>query len=163
DNSGLGAFLQNQAMAEDRSRQTIASVLDHSGEYIGNLVAAQFATYLGRPASPGDLANWTDQFRGGITDEMFSSILLGSRGYFARRGRNHTGWPTGAFPDVLNRAPDPGGQALFLAQLQAGQSRASVALQLLTSGEYRRGLIQSYFTKYLGRSPAETDVAAFTA
>jgi hypothetical protein len=163
DDFGLNIFLQNQAAAEDRSRQTTASVLDHSGEYIGNLVAAQYATYLGRPASGGEIANWVNQFRGGVTDETFNSILLGSDEYFARRGGSNASWLNGVFADVLNRAPDPSTQAFFLGELQAGQSRASVALQILTSSEYRRGLIQSYFTKYLGRSAAEADIAAFTA
>jgi hypothetical protein len=59
----------------------------------------------------------------------------------------------------LGRPLDPAGQAYWLAQLQAGTPCATVATSLLSSTEYRRNLVASYYSTYLGRTASSTESA----
>src|SRR5262249_7698575 len=153
DPAGFNGFVGSLALSEEIVRRNAVTVVDHSNEYFTSLVNGFYTKYLGRPVSPGELPNWIGQLQlGTLTDESLSAILVASDENFARHGSNNAGWLTGAFNDILGRAPDPSGFNLFLGQLQAGRSRFSVASQLLTSDEYRRNLVQNYFTKFLGRS-----------
>ena len=66
-----------------------------------------------------------------------------------------------AFADILGRVLDSSGQTFFLGQLANGASRTDVALELLSSTEYRTNLVSSYYTSFLGRSGSPSEVAAW--
>jgi hypothetical protein len=162
DPAGFNGFVGSLALSEENIRRNAVTVVDHSSEYFTTLVNSFYTKYLGRPASPGELPNWIGQLQlGTLTDESLIAILVSSDENFARRGSDNVAWLTGAFNDILGRAPDPSGFNLFLGQLQSGRSRFSVASQLLASDEYRRNLVQSYFTKFLGRSADEGAFSVF--
>ncbi len=63
----------------------------------------------------------------------------------------------GLYKIILNRAPDPGGLAFYVNQLNVGASVAVVAQQMLHSAEYETDLVYSDYQNYFGRvaSPAE--------
>ena len=69
-------------------------------------------------------------------------------------GTNPT-WLQAAFFDILGRAPDAAAQSGFLGELAAGASRTAVALQMLTSTEYRTRFVQNAYQTYLNR-PADS-------
>ena len=67
------------------------------------------------------------------------------------------------YKDLLGRAPNSQGLALFTAQLSAGTSRTAVAHEILTSTAYRTDLIRSYYKSYLGRGVDAGELATFLA
>jgi hypothetical protein len=164
DPNGLTSFENALAQAEEAGRNGVATAIDHSGEYYTNLVNSIYNKYL-RPATPAEVAGWVAQFQlGALTAEGLIATLVGSAEYFnspSHAGGSNQGWINAAYSDILNRAPDPTGEAAVMAQLQAGVSRFSIALGLLQSSEYRGNLITSYFTKFLGRTPGSAEVANF--
>jgi photosystem II stability/assembly factor-like uncharacterized protein len=160
--SELSAWLGVLSQAELAARSSVANGVLQSDEYRTLLIMTFYSTYLGRPASPSDISNWLPQLQRGLTDEAFQAAILGSDEYFADHGSSNPSWLDALYNDVLGRAPDSSGQSQFLGQLQAGISRTTVALELLTSAEYRTILIQADFMKYLGRAASPADVTSFT-
>ncbi|MCI0462826.1 MAG: FG-GAP-like repeat-containing protein [Gemmataceae bacterium] len=61
---------------------------------------------------------------------------------------------TQLFADLLHRAPDAAGLASLGSQLASGASRAQIALAMVASPEYREGLVQTNFERFL-RRPAD--------
>jgi hypothetical protein len=59
------------------------------------------------------------------------------------------------YNDTLNRAPDANGQAAFAKAMAMGMSPATVASIMVTSLEYQRDLVASYYGQFLER-PADT-------
>jgi hypothetical protein len=159
--SELSTWLGVLSQAELTARSGIVSAVLQSDEYRTLLITTFYNTYLGRPASAADISNWLPQLQRGLTDESLIAAIVGSDEYFADHGSTDASWLNAVFNDLLGRAPDPSGQANFLAQLQAGVSRTTVALELLTSAEYRTDLIQADFAKYLARAASSADVASF--
>jgi hypothetical protein len=132
-----------------------------SSEYFSILVKAWYQKYLGRAADPGGLAGNVAALQGGAADEQVIAILVGSGEYFTKNGGTNLSFLQAAYLNILGRALDPLGQKVFLGQLAAGVSRGAVAMELLTSGEYRTNLIVGYYSKYLGRTASSTDIAAW--
>jgi hypothetical protein len=61
-----------------------------------------------------------------------------------------------AYLDLLERPVDPGGLASWTARLARGDSRATVARQLMNSSEYRTVLVRKLYQSIL-RRPADTN------
>jgi len=55
------------------------------------------------------------------------------------------------YQDLLGRAADPQAVAMFTQQLVAGNTRAALAQQILTSPEARQRRINALYTRYLHR------------
>jgi uncharacterized repeat protein (TIGR01451 family) len=69
------------------------------------------------------------------------------------------GWLRQVYLDLFNRVPDPQGQSVWTAFLDAGQSRIEVAAAIESSGptlEFRDSQVQDVYRRLLGR-PAEPD------
>lgn len=71
----------------------------------------------------------------------------------------NTAWIIRVYHDLLHRDPDPAGLAGWQAALAGGMTRTQVASQIIASAEYRGDLIDAWYSKFLGRSPASTEVA----
>src|SRR5262249_23487973 len=97
----------------------------------------------------------------GLPDEVILADVVGSGEYSQRKGVDNAAWLNAAFTDLLGRAADAGAQAAFLPALQRGVSRVNVALQIVTSDEYRSRLVSGYYSKLLGRIPAPAEVAGW--
>jgi hypothetical protein len=161
DPTGLNTFVLQMDSQEQSSRGPLVNALVQSPEYKADLTNAAYLKFLGRAASPSDVNTWVGRLGVNATDEQFFATLIGSQEYFNNHGGTNQSWLNAAYVDILNRTPDSGGQAALLAQLQAGTSRFTVAMELLTSTEYRQNLIRNDFTKYLGRLPGQPDYAAY--
>jgi hypothetical protein len=70
---------------------------------------------------------------------------------------------TRAFQDLLGRAPDAGGLAYWVAQLDQGVPRSAVAEQLTHSAEYYATIIRPAYQQFLGRDADDAGVAFWTA
>jgi Domain of unknown function (DUF4214) len=110
-------------------------------EYQTDVVTALFQHYLKRAPDAGGLNNWVNQLVGGASIESVTASILGSPEYFAGQGGTNTGFVNGLFHDVLGRPADAGGLSTWLAILNGGGSRNQVALEFLTSTEYRTDLL----------------------
>lgn len=68
---------------------------------------------------------------------------------------------TRLYLDLLGRAPDAGGLAYWLGQLQAGASRTQVALGFEASPEYQTREIQQLYQELLGRPADQQGLSTF--
>jgi len=68
-----------------------------------------------------------------------------------------------AYRDLLNRTVDPTGLANWVAALNAGATRAQVALAIESSQEYRSLVVENLYTQYLHRAADAGGLATFTA
>jgi len=62
-----------------------------------------------------------------------------------------TEYITQLYHDLLGRTPDPAGLASWVAVLQAGASRATVATAFTSSREYDGDIVDGFYVTYLGR------------
>jgi hypothetical protein len=151
DPAGLASWQQdlNQGGPNSDVPQGVTS----SQEYRLRLIGQLYAHYLHRPADQGGLNTFLNQLNSGVTNESVAAQLAGSAEYFANRGGStNQGFLQALYPDVLGRPPDTNGLNTFLGQLAAGVTRQQVAMQLLTSTEYRQNLVQGYYQLLLGRA-----------
>lgn len=68
-------------------------------------------------------------------------------------------WVSQVYADLLGRLATAGDVATFTGLLGGGASRTSVALNVLSSTEYRTNLIGSFYASYLRRAASAGDVA----
>jgi hypothetical protein len=159
DMPSLNAFL---APIDNARLELLPSFADRflfSNEYFTNRVNAYYPKYLGRAADSSGLAGSVAVLTDGATDEQVIAGLVGSAEYFANNGGTTASFVSAAFRDILGRTlSDPTGEAFFAAQIQAGASRTTVALELLTSAEYRTDLVASYYSTFLGRSGSTNEI-----
>jgi hypothetical protein len=133
-----------------------------SGEFRGNLVAADYVAYLHRAASSGDVSQWTGQLNSGLSDEALIQILVSSQEYFNFAQNNappfyrndpNSKYVAQLYQDLLHRPADAGA-AFWVNALDAGSmNRSQVAGALLGSSEYLSGVVAGFYNKYLHRNP----------
>jgi hypothetical protein len=96
-----------------------------------------YLAYFGRPPDEAGLAYWTDQRRKGASLSTVSASFAGSDELTARYGgTSDAGFVGLVYANVLDRAPDAGGQAYWIAQLAAGLSRGDLMLYFSESPEF---------------------------
>jgi len=151
DNSGLAGW-SGQIDGGQLSRAQAVSAIENSVEAHTLLVQHYYQAYLGRPADPSGLATFVNALGAGTTDEQVLALLLGSPEYLQRNGNTTSGFLDALYLNVLGRQIDPSGDATFTAQLNAGVSRQTVALEILTSKEYYTRLVNQAYQTYLHRA-----------
>ena len=57
------------------------------------------------------------------------------------------------YHDLLNRAPDPSGNALWISQLNSGFSRQLLSIFFWRSVEHRQLEVNAFYQNILGRAP----------
>jgi hypothetical protein len=142
-----------QALDHGSSRGQVANSFLASTEYRTNLVAADYQQMLHRAADASGSAYFVGQLNKGAKNEDVLVGLAASDEYFTNRGGGtNSGFVSGLYQDLLQRAADPSGLAYWTQQLNNGVSRATVAQGLVTSTEYRTKLVDGYYQHYLGRN-----------
>jgi peptidoglycan hydrolase-like amidase len=127
------------------------------------LISSYYQGYLGRGADPGGLTTWRNALGGGYTPLDVQVALLSSAEYSAAVPGNQ------AFVDslyrnplLLNRSPDPGGEATWVGALNSGASRASVATAILTSAECVGNRVTAAYQLVLGRTADSGGLASWS-
>src|SRR5205807_2064194 len=93
----------------------------------------------------------------GGTVEQLIAIIAGGDEYFSTRGSGtNDGFLDALFHDALNRSVDSSGRAFYDGQLSANVSRSQVVTEVVSSDEYRRDLVQSFYLQFLDRSAERT-------
>jgi hypothetical protein len=72
-----------------------------------------------------------------------------------------TSFVTGLYQNLLNRSPDAGGLAGWVAAINNGMSNQAVATAIWQSQEHRTDEVTSYYQTFLGRSPDSAGLAAW--
>jgi hypothetical protein len=136
----------------------VASGLEHAPEARTHLVTGWFQTYLGRLPANGEEQGLVTMLLQGQTEEQVLSRILGSQEFF-----NHaqtliaSGTPQerlvqALYQLLLKRAGSPGEVAGWIKVLpQLGAQ--GMALDFLTSSEFRINLFTSYYNTLLHRAP----------
>jgi hypothetical protein len=107
---------------------------------------------LHREADPAGLDGLTALLAPGGTAKTAEAALLGSEEYFATRsGGTDAGFLTALYGDLLGRAPDDAGAALYGSLLQNGTPRSAVADLVLHSPEADQVLVRGIYRELLHR------------
>jgi hypothetical protein len=169
DSTGLASFL---SVAEVAPRTAVMRGVVLSTEYMVNLVEGFYSRFVPTHGTPttAEILAWLSALQNGLTDEQAISAFIGSPEYFANHGADNSLWLSAAYNAILGRPIDSQAQG-FLNQLQQGTDRSTVALELLTSAEYRGDLLfkstlanpTPFYTTYLGRSPTIDEINSWLA
>jgi hypothetical protein len=148
--------------AHTLSRQDVASDFLYSAEYRSDFVRGLYTQYLRRAPDAGGYAGWVAYLTGGGTFEGAIAGFVGSPEYFQTQAGNDNGvFVQDLYHDLLGRAPDPGGYAGWLAAVNGGANRYSIASGFLTSGEYRTDLINRYTNLFTGGNATPAELTAY--
>jgi hypothetical protein len=151
DAASLANWTGMLARGIDRSQVVLA--IEQGPEYRTVLIQGWYQALLHRTADPAGLAGTLLFLQAGGTDEQAEAGLLGSAEYYLTNGGGtNTGFVTALYRDILGQAIDPAAQTFFTTELAGGVARATVALQVLTSGTAERKLVQSDYQQFLHRA-----------
>jgi hypothetical protein len=151
-------------LGSGETRAQVAGAIVGGDEYRGRVVGRAYQTFLRRPATPGELSAGVAALKAGATDEQFDALVLGSQEYLAGPGRGSVhGFLDALCQDVLGRAIDAPAEAVFTQQLANGQTRADVALEVVTSQEARQDLVGALYQRLLHRAPSASELQAAVA
>jgi subtilisin-like proprotein convertase family protein len=159
-------------LATPNGRANVASGIARSPEARQRLVNNWYLTYLGRPAQGNE--PWVPALLAGATEEQVLAQILGSPEFFGR-APSFPGVGGGAATNqtfvrslyvlLLQRQPGASEVNFWVGQIPT-LGRAGVAQAILGSIEYRRLVVNGYYTNLLGRtqppSQGEVDGWAFS-
>ena len=137
----------------------VASLLDHSAEYYGQVVDRTYETYLGRAPDAGGRNYWINALEHGLSDEDLSAVLIASDEFFHEAGGTNQSWIDATYLSLLERPADAGGQSVWLAALTQGESRFQVALSMANSPEHERLIVQADYSHFLGRTGGDSEIS----
>ena len=127
-------------------------------------VTRSFLAYLGRVPDPSGLSYWVGKIRSGTSLAKVNASLAASS-EFARRQSSLTDsqFIDSLYRDLLNRTPDAGGKAHWMAKLASGTSRASVVGSFVAQPESVRATapyvaVTIGTSGLLGRAPTAAEV-----
>lgn len=140
-------------LAAGLPRGVMALQIEQTLEYAQRTVSSVYSRYLHRAADPGGLSFFSQLFLQGVTVEQMSAMLAGSTEFYTvQGGGTNDGFLNALYEDALGRPVDPDGLAWWSAQLAGGVSRTTVALQVLSTTEYRQDVVQAAYQQFLGRA-----------
>jgi hypothetical protein len=134
-----------------------------SSEYATDEIQNDYVIFLGRQPAPAEIAGWLQPLEATGGEKQVEASFLGSNEYFGRQGGNTLAWLNGVYHDVLGRAPDAGGFALWSQKLQAGSPRAAVALAIVDSSEADSQVVSAAYLNLLGRPADASGLARWVA
>ncbi len=130
--------------------QQVVSDIEASAEFRTDLLNSVYEKLLNRAVDGASVAGWL-QFLNNNSVEQLEATIAGSAEFYADAGSTSSGFLNLLYRDLLDRGVDVSGQGFFSAELNAGVSRYTVALQILNSPEFQRDVVESDFTNFLHR------------
>ena len=120
---------------------TMVQDIEQSPEYLDDMVTALYRHYLNRAPDSGGLSAFAGQLAGGMTIEAVAAEIVSSPEYFNDAGNNSTTFVQHLLSaDTRPERFDQRGEWVG-HRAKAGASHNQVALDFLTSMEYRTDLI----------------------
>src|SRR5207244_6790046 len=126
-----------------------------------------YQTLLGRAASAAEIAGWLQNLKQGMSPEQVIAAFASSAEFFLLTGSNDSTFVSALYtnPSILGRSVAPGLDELngWLSVLSQSElsARSGIVNIFVHSDEYRVLLINTYFTKYLGRPASAADVGSW--
>jgi hypothetical protein len=162
------SFLQPTALNFVTSDEARADTI-YNGAITAQHPAATgyYATLLGRAASPGEVAVWLQDLKQGATPEQVLAAIVSSLEFFQVTGGNDALFVSALYtnPSILGRstAPSSAEESGWLSLLSGAEltARSSIVNAIVHSDEYRTLLINTFYSKYLGRPASSTDRAVW--
>jgi hypothetical protein len=140
---------------------SVALAFLDSAEYESDLIFQDYQHVLGRTPGAAEVAGWVNAMQHGATDTQVLAGFLSSPEYFSRAGDTAQAWVDALYRDVLNRSADSGGEVAWTQALSSGASKATVALDFVTSRERDGLVVQNDYQQYLGRTASAAEVAGW--
>lgn len=159
-NIGSDALGPNPSRKDGRLAATTAALASKPGREAA--AADLFQLAFGRTIDPSGRAYWSNQL---ITQSRPAVLarLTGSSEFSRRAGGTTEGFVTKVYEVVLDRAPDPSGQAYWVRKLQQGTSVQAVARSLTASAEHRRLQVDGAYARVLDRAPSASERTYWSA
>lgn len=145
------------------SPQDIARQLGYSNEALGRQVDRAYRTILDRGPDAAGRAYWIGRLRTARSYTELLAFLGNSAEAFNLAGGTNTGFVTRIYDRLLHRAPDPGGLAHWVAQLDAGTSRGSLVRTIARLNEPLSVLVDDVYRSMLDRAPTAAERTAAVA
>ena len=165
--AGGMAFWVNQISSGSQGRGQVIESFFNSQEFQNGTapVSRLYFAYFQRIPDYGGLTFWAAQVRAGVPLAAVSNSFAQSPEFIATYGSlNNTAFVTLVYSNVLGRAPDAGGLAFWVGQLDSSAlNRGQVMLSFSESPEYR-SLIRNeiYVTQiYIGMLRRSPDLGGF--
>jgi hypothetical protein len=151
DSAGL-AFFGTQ-LQTGTPRAQVVQEFWRAPEHRGLEVDALFSKYLHRAADVAGRTFFIQLFLAGASKADIQADLLTSHEYLALHFAA-ADYVTALYQDVLQRDPDPTGEAVWVNLLQNGGRRLDVVQAMLAVDEYNRQIIDGLYLSFLQR-PAD--------
>lgn len=150
DATGYRSWFTALANRQLSYHQFVESVA-RSNEALRRVVGQLYLSVLRRPADPGGLASWTAALPR-IGAAAVAASLFGSSEYLQRNGGTVDGFVRALYRDILFRAADPGGLAVWTAEV-GRRGRTAVAFDIIQSQESRELRATVLYCRMLDRPP----------
>ena len=154
DEAGLATHVRQ--LAEGVSAPQVARGIIQSVEHNEAFVRSLYRTYLDRETDAAGFKGFTDALSHGVTEDQVTAAILASSEYSGKMSDEQ--FVLHLYHTILQRDPDPAGQAHFIGVLKQGNNRPSVALALLESEERSRTVATSLYHEILQRNPSSLEV-----
>jgi hypothetical protein len=159
DADGLAAHLAGLETARRQALAATARAFVASAEYQSQQIAAYYRTFLGREASPAEVAAWLPVSLREAPESVLAAVLASDE-YTRNAGATEAAWLDALYGDLLGRARTAG-ETAFLAALDQGATPAQVASAVLHSAESWARRIEAVYATWLDRRPGPEEVAAW--
>jgi subtilisin family serine protease len=159
DLAGL-TYWSTLANAGDRIDITLG--ITHSEEFSKNFVDNLYATLLQRAPDAASETFLVNQLVTGVaTQESTEQAFLASNEYYVLNGGTNQSWVTSLYQQVLNRTASTQEINGWVTALNQGHLRKEVALDFLTSNEYRTDQVEGFYQNLLHRNGSPQEVAGW--
>jgi len=143
------------------NRTEIAYAFIGSDEFLSSIIENVYQTYLGRSSDAWGLGNWLQALRSrSVSREQMESLFIASAEYRGRYATT-TDWLQSIYGALLLRSASQQEIDVWLAAINAGMNRATVADVFTTSQERITRDVQGLYNGYLGRDGSEAELLAW--
>jgi hypothetical protein len=163
DPAGLAFWTPQLDAGADRTQ--LALRMETSQEYLVRQINNDFILLLKHGVDPAGKSFFLNFRQGGGTNEQVLAMIANSQEYFTARAKgNSNTYAQTIFQDLLGRplSGDAAGQAFFSQMVASGVPRDQIATEILTSLEYRNGLVLAAYPQFLKRNPDSTEMRWLT-
>ncbi len=155
DSYGLNYFTAQ--LGAGVSRNEVVQAIWNSAEHVGKIVDGLYAQYLHRGADSMGRSVWSAAIMGGDSVDEVALAIVNSAEYAARNAGNGA-FVDSLYRDILGRNADAGGRAVWVGQLNAGVSRATIIDSFTRSAENIDRAINFLYSEIFGRRPDATSL-----
>jgi Tol biopolymer transport system component len=134
-------------------RGAFAKEVARTPEWTKVVVSDLYAQVFNRVPDDGGLVHWSTQLGAGMRSADLAAFLYESAEFYEASGSTVEGYVDRLYLHILQRLPDAGGRAYWIAQLEAGRSRGVLARLIFLSVEGNGARVDVLYSRLLNRAP----------